>query len=74
MSADETEVYAFTFGVGHRNHDRFVKIEAANEVAARLLMIEEYGREWSSVYLWDDFAPRHTDKYGYVELPFGENA
>ena len=41
MSADETEVYAFTFGVGHRNHDRFVKIEAANEVAARLLMIEE---------------------------------
>ncbi len=73
MSADETEVYAFTFGVGHRNHDRFVKIEAASEVAARLLMIDEYGRRWSSVYLWDDFAPQ-IDKYGYTELPFGENA
>ena len=71
MSEDPMETYAFTFGVGHRNHDRFVKIEAANEIDARLLMIEEYGREWSSVYLWDDFVPQ-IDQYGYVELPFGE--
>jgi hypothetical protein len=58
--------YYYTFGFDHILHHRYIKITAANSIAARERMAESFGAKWAFEYDEDKFLPQ-IEKYGLSE-------
>lgn len=48
--SDKSKTFYFTFGVDSQLGQRYVKIHAPSEIAARYVMVQHFGYRWSSFY------------------------
>jgi len=63
-----------TFGLGQARSGKFVTFQAADETAANAAMRSVYGEHWSMArrVTEDDPDPAGIDRWGLVEIGFGE--
>lgn len=59
--------WAFTFGFGSPNANRFVRFHNCTFTQARTAMEAKFGRQWAFQYTWKDFEPQ-IGRYGLSEL------
>jgi hypothetical protein len=62
--------FYFTFGNNMSLKDNYVKIEAANQMEARTVMVQHHGTRWAFDYTEEQFLPQ-ISKYGLTEVPLG---
>jgi hypothetical protein len=59
--------YYFTFGLDSPFSKQYVKINADNELSARIMMFSAFGANWAFYYLEEQFKEL-KEKYHYTEL------
>lgn len=59
--------YYFTFGVNTPRKNKYMKIYAENENAARAEMISKFGNQWAFCYPEYEFLMQ-IEEYGLTEL------
>ena len=60
-----------TFPIGGPLRNCYTIVEAATELAARLVLMDEYGREgWAGIYREHEY-DRAVGQYGLHYIPFG---
>lgn len=60
-------IYGVTFGSAHQpGPDKFVEVEAPNEMAARRKIISIFDRKWAFIYDPDEFSGM-PEKYGLTK-------
>lgn len=67
--------YIFTFGAGHKNAGKCVRVSAETKEEARHKMIKEYGYHWAFCYPIEEWEEMKKDAwykdYLEKEIPFG---